>query len=73
MKVFNETERARVNVMLSESLGSAAKGGFSVGVKKLVVLGEMAKQDESDKVEKFVNIFRDECLKIMVNSTKFPQ
>ncbi|KAJ3024122.1 transport between ER and Golgi ATPase protein [Thoreauomyces humboldtii] len=57
LQTFTDDERARAMSMLRQA--DIENRGLSVGVKKLVVIGEMAAQDV-DRVDKFVNMLLDE-------------
>ena len=58
--MFTETERHKV----FETLGQLdLEGRINIGIKKLIMMCEMARQD-IDKVEKFISVIRDECRKI---------
>ncbi|KAJ3157941.1 transport between ER and Golgi ATPase protein [Geranomyces variabilis] len=58
LQTFTDAERAQAIDTLQRS-GIEQRGGLAIGVKKLVVIGEMAAQDE-DRVDKFVNMIMDE-------------
>lgn len=57
--MFNEDERRRAFGQLQ---AAQVDTRLSIGVKKLLMMVEMARQDV-DKVEKFVWAVQDECLR----------
>lgn len=69
LKLFSESERQQAFQLLRES---GIDGKFSIGIKKLLMIVEMARQDV-DKVEKFVNTIQDEAMRTMVNSNNRQQ
>lgn len=62
LKVFSEEERAVVRNKLIES---GIEKSLSIGVKKLLMIAEMARQD-ADKVSKFVSTIQDECQSMII-------
>jgi vesicle-fusing ATPase len=61
LKLFSETEERRAREML---MTMGLDGHLSIGVKKLLMIVEMARQDV-DKVEKFVNTLQDDAMRRM--------
>ncbi len=57
--MFNETEHSRAMHML---VNAGIDGRFSIGIKKLLMIAEMARQDV-DKVEKFVAGIQEEAMR----------